>query len=85
MANARPVTTWQSLLYCAHADVTIERIRDLIAATGTEPLTVDFKQDATPRIAECAAAMANTYGGLILVGITDEDRQIEAYIVIRYS
>ena len=48
MANARPVTTWQSLLYCAHADVTIERIRDLIAVTGTEPLTVDFKQDATP-------------------------------------
>ena len=69
------VTNWQSLLYCARAEVTVERIRSLAAEIGTEPLTVDFKQSWTPRIAECAAAMANTYGGLIIVGITDKERE----------
>ena len=69
------VTNWQSLLYCARAEVTVERIRSLAAEIGTEPLTVDFKQSWTPRIAECAAAMANTYGGLIIVGITNKERE----------
>ena len=70
------MTTWQSLLYCAAADVTLERIRNLVAVTGTEPLTVDFKEGSTPAVAECAAAMANLHGGLILIGITDQDRKI---------
>lgn len=71
------MTTWQSLLTCAAADVTLDRIRALIGITGTESLTVEFKKDGnTLRIAESAAAMANTYGGLVLVGITDDDREI---------
>jgi hypothetical protein len=69
------VTTWHSLLACAQADVTIERIRSLTAVTGTEPLTVDFKEKAGPRVAECVASMANAHGGLIFVGITDADRE----------
>src|SRR6266568_1887759 len=48
----------------------------LAAATGTEPLTVDFKEKATPRLAECVASMANAHRGLILVGITDTDRKV---------
>ena len=48
-----------------------------MAVTGTEQLTVDFKEGgSTPAVAECAAAMANLYGGLILVGVTDQDRRI---------
>jgi hypothetical protein len=70
------MTSWHSLLACAQADVTIERIASLAATTGTEPLTVDFKEKASPRIAECVASMANAYGGLVLVGITDTDRKI---------
>ena len=71
------MTTWQSLLYCSAADVTLERMKALIGITGTESLTVEFKRDgSTLRIAESAAAMANTYGGLVLVGVTDEDREI---------
>jgi Schlafen, AlbA_2 len=70
------VTSWYSLLACPQADVTIERIVSLTATTGTEPLTVDFKEKAGPRLAECVASMANAYGGLILVGITDGDRKI---------
>jgi hypothetical protein len=57
------MTSWHSLLACPQADVTIERIAALAATTGTEPLTVDFKEKATPRIAECAASMANASGG----------------------
>jgi hypothetical protein len=70
------VTSWHSLLACAQADVTMERITSLVASTGTEPLTVDFKEKATPRLAECVASMANAHGGLILVGVTDADRKI---------
>ncbi len=70
------MTSWHSLLACAQADVTIERITSLAATTGTEPLTVDFKEKASPRLAECVASMANAHGGLILVGITDTDRKI---------
>ena len=71
------MTTWQSLLYCAATDVTLERIRNLVAVTGTEPLTVEFKEGgSTAAVAECAAAMANLHGGLILIGITYQDRKI---------
>jgi hypothetical protein len=70
------VTSWHSLLGCAQAEVTIERIASLAATTGTEPLTVDFKEKASPRLAECVASMANAHGGLIFVGITDTDREI---------
>ncbi|HUY49058.1 MAG TPA: hypothetical protein VMV92_25625 [Streptosporangiaceae bacterium] len=62
------MTSSQSLLTCAQADVTLERIASLAATTGTEPVTVDFKEKATPRLADCVASMANAYGGLILVG-----------------
>jgi len=64
------------LLACAQADVTIERITSLAATIGTEPLTVDFKEKADARIAECIASMANAHGGLVIVGITDADRKI---------
>ena len=75
MRDARRLTLWQSLLYCAAADVTLDRIKNLVALTGTEPLTVDFKEGGkTATIAECAAAMANAQGGLIFVGITDQGR-----------
>lgn len=70
------MNSWHSLLACAQADVTIERITSLAVSTGTEPLTVDFKEKATPRLADCVASMANAHGGLIFVGITDTDRKI---------
>jgi hypothetical protein len=63
------MTAWQSLLYCAAADVALERIRNLMAVMGTEPLTVDFKEDSVPAVAECTAATANLHGELILTGI----------------
>lgn len=41
------MTSWHSLLACAQADVTLERIASLAATSGTERLTVDFKEKAT--------------------------------------
>lgn len=70
------MTSWHSLLACAQADVTIARITSLAATTGTEPLTVDFKEKASPRLAECVASMGNAHAGLILLGITDTDRKV---------
>jgi hypothetical protein len=70
------MTSWHSLLACPQADVTIERLAALAASTGTEPLTVDFKEKADRRVADCVASMANAAGGLVLVGITDADRKI---------
>lgn len=69
------MTSWHSLLACPQADVTIERLEALAATTGTEPLTVDFKEKADRRVADCVASMANAVGGLVLVGITDTDRK----------
>jgi hypothetical protein len=44
----QPMISWYSLLAGPQADVTIERIASLAATTGTEPLTVDFKEKASP-------------------------------------
>lgn len=71
------MTSWQSLLYCVAADVTLDRIENLLAVTGTESLTVEFKEGGgTATIPECAAARANAHGGLIFVGIADDTREI---------
>ena len=53
------MTSWHSLLACPQADVTIERLVSLAATTGTEPLTVDFREKADRRVADCVASMAN--------------------------
>ncbi len=60
-----------TLFNCAAADVTLERVRDLVSQAEPEGLTLEYKRGPTPKIALSVAAMANTYGGIILVGITD--------------
>jgi hypothetical protein len=54
------MTTWQSLLYCTAADVTLDRIKHLVAVTGTEPLTVDFKEGGKPRRSPSAQRLWRT-------------------------
>src|ERR1022692_1017924 len=44
-SDARRMTSWQSLLDCAQSDVTLDRIKNLIATTGTEPPTADFQAE----------------------------------------
>lgn len=66
------MTSSQSLLYAAEADVTIDRIRALVRQVGPESPTVEYKQQMTGTIARGVAALANTYGGLLLVGVSDD-------------
>jgi predicted HTH transcriptional regulator len=65
------MTSAASLYATAPADITIDLIRGLLQTTPTESLTVEYKQEFTRDLPESVAALANTYGGLILVGVTD--------------
>ena len=37
-----------------------------------ESLTLEYKEKYSPSLVKSVAAMANSYGGLILVGVTDQ-------------
>jgi hypothetical protein len=66
------VTSIQSLLYAAASDITIERVRALVKQVGAESPTIEYKEQMTDTIARGIAALGNTYGGLLLVGVTDD-------------
>ena len=62
-----------SLFAASAADLTIERIRALAARPDqVESLTLEFKREYSFSLVKTIAAMANTYGGMILVGISDK-------------
>lgn len=61
-----------SLFAASAADLTIERIRALAARLDqVESLTLEYKSGYSSSLVQTIAAMANTYGGMILVGIND--------------
>lgn len=68
----RRVTSAQSLLYAAASDVTIDRVRALVRQVGPESPTIEYKEQMCDTIARGVAALGNTYGGLLLVGVTDD-------------
>ncbi len=68
----RRVTSAQSLLYAAASDVTIGRVRALVRQVGAESPTIEYKAQMCDAIARGVAALGNTYGGLLLVGVTDD-------------
>ncbi len=53
---------------CAAADVTWERVQSLVSQPQPESLTLEYKSAYTPGLVKTVAAMANSYGGLIVVG-----------------
>ncbi len=65
------MTSAASLFASRPADVTLERIRALVAIGQPESLTLEYKEKYTPKVPVSVAAMANSYGGLILVGVTE--------------
>ncbi|MFI1169337.1 helix-turn-helix domain-containing protein [Streptomyces sp. NPDC020801] len=67
------MTSAASLFACRPADVTLERVRELVAIGQPESLTLEYKEKYTPRIPTSVAAMANSYGGVILVGVTESN------------
>ncbi|MEU4180980.1 ATP-binding protein [Streptomyces sp. NPDC026589] len=61
-----------SLFAASAADLTIERIRALATRLDqVESLTLEYKSEYSASLVTTIAAMANTYGGMILVGIND--------------
>jgi hypothetical protein len=66
------VTSMTSLFNCSPADVTLERVRELVGQDLPESLTLEYKARYSSSLVKSVAAMANTYGGLILVGVADQ-------------
>jgi hypothetical protein len=60
------------LLHAHSSEITIERIRRLVREVGPESPVVEYKAQFAKTIAKGVAALANTYGGLILVGVSDD-------------
>lgn len=54
------------------AEVTAARVRNLVADNPDETLTLEYKGQFTTKIVESVAAMANAYGGLILIGVAEK-------------
>jgi hypothetical protein len=65
------MTSLASLLASSAQDITLENVQGLVDQGLPEGLILDYKEAYSPQIVETVAAMANTYGGLILVGVTD--------------
>lgn len=66
------MTSIISLFHCPAEDVTIERVRELVDQAQPESLTLEYKEKYTDNIIKSVASLANSYGGLILVGVTDK-------------
>ena len=52
--------------------MTLERVHELVGQDLPESLTLEYKEKYSPSLVKSVAAMANSYGGLILVGVTDQ-------------
>ncbi|MFC0430040.1 helix-turn-helix domain-containing protein [Kutzneria buriramensis] len=65
------MTSVQTLAACAAGDVTWERVRALVDLGLPESITLEYKSAYSPSLVKTVAAMANAYGGLVLVGVAD--------------
>jgi predicted HTH transcriptional regulator len=59
------------LLHASPSEITIERVQALVRQTGPESPVVEYKEQFAATTAKGVAALANTYGGLLLIGVTD--------------
>jgi hypothetical protein len=69
--HALSVTSITSLFRCPAADVTLARVRELVDQSLPESLTLEYKERFSSSLVTTVAAMANSYGGIVLVGIVD--------------
>jgi predicted HTH transcriptional regulator len=63
------VTSPFSLFACPASEVTLDRVRDLLDQTIPECLRLEYKQQKPRDIAKAVAALANTYGGIVLMSL----------------
>jgi hypothetical protein len=71
------VVSTLSLLHAAPSEFTIARVRALVNQIGPESPTVEYKEKMADSVARGVAALANTYGGLLLIGVTDRTRELK--------
>jgi len=71
--NACRMTSTASLFRCSASDITLDRVRSLVGEGQPESLTLEYKEKFSDRLVKSVAAMANSYGGVILVGVTDRN------------
>ena len=71
-AKLPPVTSVTSLFNSPTADITLDQVHELVSQNLPESLTLEYKETYSPGLVTSVAAMANSYGGLILVGVTDQ-------------
>jgi len=74
------MTSFASLFACPAVDVTYERVRSLIDEHPPESLTLEFKEQYSPGVPKSIAAMANSYGGIILIGVTDDATDMQRVV-----
>ncbi|MGW5233322.1 ATP-binding protein [Streptomyces nodosus] len=72
--------TVHQLLIAPSSAITLATVEDFVALGIPENLTVEYKRGGD-KPAEAAAALANTYGGIILVGVAEGDSGIPKDIV----
>ena len=65
------MTTFASLFACAAADVTYDRVLALVQEQPPESLTLEFKRQYSEGVPKSIAAMANSYGGIVVIGVAD--------------
>jgi predicted HTH transcriptional regulator len=76
LEDTKPVALTHPMLHAHPSEITINRIRSLVQQVGPESPMVEYKEKFADTIAKGVAALANTYGGLLLVGVSD-DRQVK--------
>jgi hypothetical protein len=65
--QAQTVASTASLFAGAPADMTLERVRELVSQDPPESLTLEFKRQYSSGVMRFVAPMANSYGGLTLI------------------
>lgn len=68
------------LLTAPSSDLNAQMVKDFVALGIPENLTVEYKRQGDKPI-EAVAALANTYGGLLLVGVAEESQGVPGEVV----
>lgn len=65
------MTTPATIFASSPGDITLDRVRQLVDQNLPEGLTLEYKEAYTSNLVRSVAAMANSYGGIVLVGVKD--------------
>jgi hypothetical protein len=68
------------LLTAPSNELTVQTVKDFVALGIAENLTVEYKRQGDKPI-EAVAALANTYGGIVLVGVAEEPKTVPSEVV----